>query len=81
MMNFVFGMLVMYLISGFCYMCEDLFAPSNRWYTPLPDIFYMPITAVFKIIQVVFTVLRHPVIFIKYFIKKSQKRLDNSRLI
>ena len=74
MMNFVFGMLVMYLISGFCYMCEDLFAPSNCWYTPLPDIFYMPITVVFKIIQVVFTFLRHPVIFIKYFIKKSQKK-------
>ena len=74
MMNFVFGMLVMYLIGGFCYMREDLFASSNCWYTPLPDIFYMPITVVFKIIQVVFTILRHPVIFIKYFIKKSQKK-------
>ena len=74
MMNFVFGMLVMYLISGFCYMREDLSASSNCWYTPLPDIFYMPITVVFKIIQVAFFVLRHPVIFIKYFIKKSQKK-------
>lgn len=78
MMNFFFGMLVMYLISGFCYMCKDLFAPSNCWYTPLPDIVYTPITVVFKIIQVVFTILRHPVIFIKYFIKKSQKRLDKN---
>ena len=66
MMNFVFGMLVMYLISGFCYMWEDLFAPSNCWYTPLPDIVYTPIA-------VVFTILRHPVIFIKYFIKKFFK--------
>ena len=72
-MNFFFGMLVMYLISGFCYIGEDLFAPSNCWYVPLPDIFYMPITVVFKIIQVVFTFLRHPVIFIKYFITKVRE--------
>ena len=77
MMNFFFGMLVMYLISGFCYMCKDLFAPSNCWYTPLPDIFYIPITVVFKIIRVVFVVLRHPIIFIKYFIKKIKKTFDN----
>ena len=54
-------------------MSEDLFASSNCWYTPLPDIFYMPITVVFKIIQVAFTILRHPVIFIKYFIEKAKK--------
>ena len=73
MMNFFFGMLVMYLISGFCYMWEDLFAASKGWHTPLPYIFYIPITVVFEIIQDVFIILRHPVIFIKYFIKKIKK--------
>jgi len=82
MMNFFFGMLVgmlvMYLINGFCYMWDDLYAPSNRWYTPLPDIFYTPITTVFDIIQDVFIILRHPVIVIKYFIKKIKKKLDKN---
>lgn len=76
MMNFVFGMLVMYLISGFCYMWDDLYAPSNCWYTPLPDIFYTPITTVFDIIQVVITILRHPKYFIKYFKKRLDKKLE-----
>ena len=76
MMNFFFGMLVMYLISGFCYMCKDLFAPSNCWYIPLPDIFYIPITVVFNIVRAIFIVLRHPIIFIKYYMNKTKNTLD-----
>lgn len=76
MMNFFFGMLVMYFISYICWMYEDVFAPSNGWYTPLPDIFYTPITVFFKIVCVLFVALRHPIIFIKYLIKKIKKILD-----
>ena len=80
MMNFFFGMLVMYFISGICWMYEDVFAPSNGWYTSLPDIFYTPLTIFFKIICIIvcvpFVALRHPIIFIKYFIKKIKKILD-----
>ena len=76
MMNFFFGMLVMYFISYICWMYEDVFAPSNGWYTPLPDIFYTPISVFFKIIRILVFALRHPIIFIKYFIKKIKKILD-----
>ena len=83
MMNFFFGMLVgmlvMYLISGFCYMWEDFSSASKGWHTPLPDIFYTPITTVLDIIQDVFIILRHPVIVIKYFINKYfKKKLDKN---
>lgn len=75
MINFFFGMLVMYLISGFCWLREDLFAPSEGWYIPLPDIFYKPIVIFFTFVCTIFTIITHPIITIKYCLKKIKKCL------
>lgn len=78
MINFLFGMLVMYLISGFCWMGEDFFAPSCGWYTPLPDIFYKPIKIFFNIICNIVISIQHPIIATKYYFKKIKKFLTNN---
>lgn len=70
MTMFLFGMLVMYLIGGFCWMKEDFFAPSEGWYTPLPDILYRPIKIFFGIIGLIVFCFRHPIVVIKFYLNK-----------
>jgi hypothetical protein len=77
MINFLLGMLVMYLISYFFWQYEDLFAPSGSgWYTPLPDFLYKPITIFLAFVRTVFVIITHPIIVIKYYSKKIKKLLD-----
>ena len=80
MIKFLLGMLVMYLISGFCWMHEDLFAPfESGLYTPLPNMLYKPIIIFLTFVCTVFVIITHPIITIKYCFKKIKKLLTNKK--